>query len=85
MRLSDVVFALVLATLASVPLAVSLWALLDAARRPQWAWALTNRRQVVWMAMIMLGTFTLIGGLLLSAYYLTQVRPEVAAAEQGRL
>ena len=85
MRLSDLVGALVLATIAAAPLALSLWALLDAARRPQWAWALAERRQVVWMAAIMLGTLTVIGGMVLCAYYLTRVRHEVAAAEDGRI
>ena len=85
MRLYDLVVALLLATLAAVPLGLSLWALLDAARRPQWAWALAGRRQVVWMAAIMLGTFSVIGGIVLSAYYLTRVRNEIAAAEEGRL
>jgi hypothetical protein len=84
-KLSDLAVALLLATLAAVPLGLSLWALLDAARRPQWAWALAGRRQVVWMAAIMLGTFTMIGGLVLSAYYLTRVRHEVAGAEEGRI
>jgi hypothetical protein len=84
-ELSDLVVALVLATLAAVPLGLSLWALLDAARRPQWAWALAERRQVVWMAAIMMGTFSVIGGVLLCTYYLTRVRHEVAAAEDGRI
>ena len=85
MKLSDLAVALVLATLAAIPLGLSLWALLDAARRPQWAWALAGRRQVVWMAAIMLGTFSVIGGVVLSAYYLTRVRSEIAGAEEGRL
>jgi hypothetical protein len=84
-RLSDLAVALVLAMAAAIPLALSLWALLDAARRPQWAWALAERRQVVWMAAIMLGTLTVIGGMALCAYYLTRVRHEVAAAEEGRI
>jgi hypothetical protein len=84
-RLSELVVAIVLAMVASVPLGLSLWALLDAARRPQWAWALAERRQVVWMAAIMLGTLTVIGGMVLCAYYLTRVRHEVAAAEEGRI
>ncbi len=84
-RPSDLAVALVLAVAAAIPLALSLWALLDAARRPQWAWALAERRQVVWMAAIMLGTLTVVGGLLLSGYYLTRVRHEVAAAEEGRI
>ena len=85
MRLSDLVVALLWATLAAVPLGISLWALLDAARRPQWAWALAGRRQVVWMAAIMLGTLSVIGGLVLSAYYLSRVRHEIAGAEEGRI
>jgi hypothetical protein len=84
-KLSDLVVAVVLAALAAVPLALSLWALLDAARHPQWAWALAGRRQVVWMAAIMLGTFTVVGGMLLCAYYLSKVRHEIAAAEDGRI
>ena len=62
-----------------------IWALLDAARRPQWAWALTERRQVVWMAAIMFGTLTVIGGVVLCTWYLTKVRHEVAAAEDGQI
>jgi len=84
-KLSELAVALVLAAFAAIPLALSVWALLDAARRPQWAWALAERRQVVWMAAIMLGTLTVIGGMLLCAYYLTRVRHEVAAAEEGRI
>ena len=85
MDLSDLAVALVVATLAAVPLGVTLWALLDAARRPQWAWALSGRRQVVWMAAIMFGALTVIGGLCLSAWYLTRVRQEIAAAEDGQV
>jgi hypothetical protein len=61
------------------------WALLDAARRPQWAWALAGRRQVVWMAGIMFSALTVLGGVLVSSWYLTRVRHEIAAAEDGRV
>jgi len=81
--LSELAVALVVALFAAVPLGVSLWALLDAARRPQWAWALAGRRQVVWIAAIMFGALTVIGGLLLCSWYLTRVRHEIAAAEDG--
>jgi hypothetical protein len=84
-KLSDLAVALVLAVLAAVPLALTMWALLDAARRPQWAWARAERRQVVWMAVIMLGTLTVIGGMLLSTSSLTRIRHQVAAAEDGRI
>ena len=38
-----------------IPIGLSLWALLDCARRPSWAWALTTRSQQVWMATILCG------------------------------
>jgi hypothetical protein len=82
--LSDLAGTLVLVTLLSVPIGVSVWALLDAARRPQWAWALAGRNQVAWMAGIMLGTLFLVPGLLVSGWYLTNVRPTIADAEDGR-
>ena len=85
MDLSALAVALLLATVFAIPLGVSLWALLDAARRPQWAWALARRSQVGWMAGILFGMFSVIGGLALSAWYLTKIRPLIAAAEEGRL
>ncbi|HEY9556005.1 MAG TPA: hypothetical protein VIR58_04680 [Acidimicrobiales bacterium] len=81
----DVGFALLLAIGAAIPLSLTVWALLDAARRPQWAWALTERRQVVWMAVIMFSALTVIGGVVVSAWYLLKVRPQVEAAEEGDL
>ena len=76
-------WAVVLTILACVPLGISMWAFLDAARRPQWAWALSAHRQVVWLVAITFGVFTLCGGLLISLWYLLKVRPVVAAAERG--
>lgn len=77
--------ALALTVFAAIPLGVSLWALLDVARRPQWAWALAERRQVIWMVVILGGMLTVIGGLCISGWYLLKVRPVIAAAEEGRL
>jgi hypothetical protein len=76
--------ALLVAGFFAAPLAISMWALLDAARRPQWAWALAERRQVVWMALILAGVLTVVGGLLVSLWYLLKIRPLVAASEEGR-
>jgi hypothetical protein len=77
--------AVVATLLAGVPLALSVWALLDAAGRPEWAWALAGRRRVVWIAAILFGVLTLVVGLIVSVVYLVRVRPEIAAAEQGRV
>jgi len=79
------VLAIIAVLVASIPLGISLWALLDAAHRPEWAWALVGRRRVAWMAAILFGTFTVIGGLLISAWYLNKVRPTLRAAEHGDL
>jgi hypothetical protein len=67
------------------PLAISVWALLDAAHRPAWAWALAERDQARWIALVLLGFFTVLGGLVISGVYLLRVRPVVRAAEQGAL
>jgi hypothetical protein len=40
---------------------------------------------VVWVAAILFGGMTLLGGLAVSAFYLVRVRGDVAAAEDGRL
>ncbi|MEQ1786900.1 MAG: hypothetical protein ABL966_07600 [Acidimicrobiales bacterium] len=85
MDVSELAVAVALATGAAIPLGLSLWALLDAARRPQWAWALAERNQVLWMAAIMFGTLTVVGGMVLCTWYLTRIRHEIAAAEDGEL
>jgi vacuolar-type H+-ATPase subunit I/STV1 len=77
--------AVVATLLAGVPLTLSVWALLDAAGRPEWAWALAGRRRVMWIAAILFGVLTLVVGLVVSVIYLVRVRPEIAAAEQGRV
>jgi hypothetical protein len=66
-----------------IPLAISVWALLDCARRPQWAWALAGRRQVVWMTAILFGILCAGLGVVVSIWYLIRVRPVIAAAEHG--
>jgi hypothetical protein len=72
-------------TLLALPLLLTLWALLDCARRPEWAWALAGRRRVVWMAAILFGAMTVVVGVVVSSVYLLRIRPTVAAAENGKL
>jgi hypothetical protein len=71
--------------LVSIPLGISVIALLDAARRPQWAWSLAERNQLMWLAMILVGILSVLLGLAISGWYLLRVRPVVAAAEAGRV
>ena len=81
----DVIVTLGVVLVAAAPLALSVCALLDAARRPAWAWSLAERPQAMWMAMILVGTFLSIAGVGLSLYYVLRVRPVVAGAEEGRI
>jgi hypothetical protein len=80
-----IVVAVAVTAVCAIPLSLSAWALLDAAYRPQWAWAMTAHRQVVWMSAIFLGTLTVVGGMAVSGWYLRRIRPAIAAAEDGRL
>jgi uncharacterized membrane protein len=83
--LTDLAWGAALTVVVAIPLGITLWAFLDVARRPQWAWALSGHRQVVWLALVMFGGLSVVGGLAISGWYLTKVRPRVAAAEDGRI
>jgi hypothetical protein len=66
-----------------IPLGLSVWALLDCVRHPQWAWALAGRRQLVWLIAILFGLLCVAPGVVVSLVYLVKVRPIVTAAEHG--
>lgn len=85
MSLGDLLATIGLLILVSIPLAISVWALLDAAARPRWVWALADRNQVAWLAAILIGTLTVLLGLVISGWYLLRVRPALAATEGGSL
>ena len=68
-----------------LPLALTMWAFLDVARRPGYAWALAGRSRVTWLCLIAFGVLTLIGGIAISLWYLLRIRPVIAAAEHGVL
>jgi hypothetical protein len=66
-----------------IPIGLSLWALLDCARRPPWAWSFAGRSQVAWLGAIAFGIFLLFFGIAISLWYLLRVRPVIAAIEAG--
>lgn len=68
-----------------LPIGLSLWALLDCARRPAWAWSLAGRSQLIWLGAILFGVFLLLLGVAISGWYLLVVRPTIAAIEDGDL
>jgi hypothetical protein len=83
--LVDVIKTLGILIFLSLPLAISAWAFLDAARRPNWVWAFAERRRVVWMTLIFGGLISVILGLAISGYYLLRIRRQLAAIEAGKL
>lgn len=83
--MTDLLAAAGVTILLAIPLTLSVLALLDAARRPAWAWALAGRAQIVWLAAILFGTIAVPLGLVVSSVYLLRIRPRLAAAEDGRI
>jgi len=71
--------------LLALPLILVALAFVDAARRPEWAWALAGRRRVIWMGLLIAGGATVVAAPLFAAAYFLIARPDVAAAERGRL
>lgn len=67
------------------PIILAALAFLDAARRPEWAWALAGRRRVMWMAMLIAGGATVVAAPLFALAYFLTARRDVARAERGEL
>jgi hypothetical protein len=71
--------------LSAIPLALNVWALLDAAHRPEWAFAFLNRNRTAWVAASAVGVLFCVPGVIVALWYLLKVRPQVAGVEAGRL
>ena len=69
--------------LAAIPISLSLWALLDAAHRPAWAWSLAGKSQLGWLLAIAVGVLLLVVGVGIALWYLVLIRPAIRAIEQG--
>jgi hypothetical protein len=70
-----------LAILVVVSVALSIWALVDAISRPDWAFQAAGSNKTLWVVLEAIGFF--ICGLVLSLIYLLAIRPKVAAAQRG--
>jgi cadmium resistance protein CadD (predicted permease) len=72
---------LVLIVIGLIPLAIGVWAIVDAAQQPERAWNATGKSRVTWIVLIAVFTFFCsIVGLVLSIVYLASIRPQLRAA-----
>jgi uncharacterized membrane protein len=85
MDLGALAWTTLVVAISSIPLALSVWALLDCARRPAWAWGLSGHDRVWWLLAILAGMLCVVGGVVISLWYLLRIRPVVAGVEDGRI
>lgn len=78
-------WAVVSVLVASVPLAVTAGAMLDAARRPEWAFSFVGKSRTLWVTLNGVGVLFCGLGVVVALWYWLKVRPAVAAVEAGRL
>ena len=72
---------LLVVILAIAPIALGVWAIIDAATKPEAAWAVAGKSRATWIALIAVFTFMCpLVGLVLSIVYLTSIRQQLAAA-----
>ena len=71
--------------IAGIPIAIIGLAFLHAARIPQWAWALSGRTQIWWLAGLLMGMAVMPVGLPAAIWYLLKIRPQLDQIEKGNL
>jgi hypothetical protein len=60
---------------------ISIWALVDALGRPEWAWQASGQSKTLWVVLNVIGI--LLCGIVIGLIYLVGIRPKVAMAERG--
>jgi hypothetical protein len=67
--------------LAIAPIGLMVWVIVDAANKPDAAWAAVGKSRATWITLIAVFTFLCtIVGVVLSIVYLVSVRPQLHAA-----
>ena len=81
MALSAVYFSPGFLILSLAALVISIWALVDVLRRPDWAFQAARQNKTLWVVLNIVGLF--VCGLVIGLIYLLAIRPKVAAAQGG--
>jgi hypothetical protein len=64
-----------------VALGVTIFALVDVLRRPEWAWRAAGQNRTLWLVLTIVALFFGLLGLIVDLIYLLSIRPKVAAAQ----
>lgn len=72
---------LVIVLVLLVPLGVTVFAIVDGARRPEWAWQQAGQNKALWIALQAVGIFFCALGVIMSIIYLAAIRPKLILAE----
>lgn len=64
-----------------VPLSFTVFAIVDGARRPEWAWQQAGQSKALWIALQAVGIFVCSLGVIMSIIYLAAIRPKLVLAE----
>ena len=74
---------LLIISLLLLPVGITIWGLVDAASRPDWAWDRAGHRKLLWILLQAVGVgapFLLIG-FVSSVFYLSAIRPKLRSAQ----
>ena len=72
---------LIILVIGLVPLAIGIWAIVDAAKQPDAAWTAIGKSRALWIVLIAVFTFFCnVVGLILASVYLASRRPQLEAA-----
>ena len=74
---------LIILVVAVVALALPIWAIVDAASRPDAVWAATGQNKVLWIVLIAVLTVLCGVGWIIALVYLLAIRPKLIAAQAG--
>ncbi len=81
----ELLLTIVVTVVVLIPIGLVIAALLDAANRPDWVWALAGRNKPGWMAAIIVSGVFVLPGLVVALVYGLRVRPHLRDIERGRL
>jgi Na+-transporting NADH:ubiquinone oxidoreductase subunit NqrE len=80
----EIVIIVVLAlVLVGLSLALPIWAIVDAAGRPDAVWTAAGQNKVLWIVLIAALTVTCGAGWIVAIVYLAAIRPKLVAAQAG--